>query len=144
MTTAASWLFILFGTDPTILQQSEQHANDTVNRIKNYFNMAWMEMKLTPNQALTALELCSCSRSYRFVCNSGFKYYMLHTASQVTVYFFFKCMFSQTRLMSQFCCSSTISLINQKTEWSLNYPNGSSPGRCSGAAIIHSDRKCMQ
>lgn len=42
-------------------------------------------------------------------------------------------------LVPQSSCLPT----NQRTEWSLNY-HGSSSGRCSSAALTHSDRKCMQ
>lgn len=53
-------------------------------------------MKLTPNQALTSVwSSVAAADHIDLSCNSysGFKYYMRHTASQVTVYFFFNVCF---------------------------------------------------
>lgn len=73
---------------------------------------------------------------------SGLKYYIrCHVAWRWTGTL---CRYSNTRFMSQFCCCHTVSLINHKTDWSLNYPNSLvSGGKSSSAALIHSDRKSM-
>lgn len=111
------------------------------NEVKQVkLNPSWMKSKLTDVD--TDAENI-CPTSHQVPIRPRLKYYIqCHVAWRWTGTL---CRYSNTRFMSQFCCCHTVSLINHKTVWSLNYPNSLvSGGKSSSAALIHTDRKSMQ
>lgn len=69
-------------------------------------------MKLTPNQALTSVwSSVAAADHIDLSCNSysGFKYYMRHTASQVTVYFFLMYVFKPDSCLSSAAAAPSLS-----------------------------------